>query len=78
MLGITSSLLLNDVVLSGAVMTLELLQFHACPDRRKKRLKMDKEIIIGNTQVPVQQKQELLLHKVDFGDGKSEAFVALD
>ena len=63
-------------MLAGIFSALELGLFLLKADGSEEGLKVGEEILICDSQIPVKEEEELLLHEVNFCDGEAEALEA--
>lgn len=63
-------------MLAGVFSALELGLFLLKADRSEERLKVGKEILTCDSQIPVKEEKELLFHEINFCDGEAKAFEA--
>lgn len=61
---------------AGIFPALELGLFLLKADGSEEWLKVGKEILICDSQIPVEEEEKLLFHKVDLCNGEAEAFEA--
>ena len=66
-----SLLTLNDLAL-----LLDLLLLLPFPNGCKERLEVYVEVVLSDAEIPIEKKQELLLHQVDFGRCETEAIIS--
>ena len=63
-------------MLAGVFSALELGFFLLKADWSEKGLKVGQKILIGDSQIPVEEEEELFFHEVDFCDGEAETLEA--
>lgn len=68
--------LLDDrVLLTTVCSTFGIIFRQTCTNRSQKGFEVNEEILVCDSQVPVQQEQELFLHQVHLRVGKPESFI---